>query len=412
VLNFGIVKPGTTLYFPFDSFALATGASITMTTLATSDILVYKDGGVTQRASASGYTLLDTDGIDFDAVTGIHGFSISLADDTTAGFWAAGSKYFVAVQTITIDSASVSFVAGAFEIGYPNAVINTTIATWASTTSFTLTNGPAENNALNNMFVILHDIASAVQMGYAVISAYTGATKTVTLAAATTFTIATSDNISVMGPAPLQPTVAARTLDVTSTGEAGIDWANVGAPTTTVGLTNTTVGVLTTYTGNTVQTGDSFARLGAPAAASVSADILAIDNLVDDLESRVGTPSDLGGGATVAANLADIEGQTDDIGVAGAGLTAVPWNAAWDAEVQSEVDDAINTAISELGVATPTATPTIRTAIMLMYMALRNKLVVQTSGTDAIEIYNDAGTKICAKTITDDGADYTENEMA
>jgi hypothetical protein len=33
---------------------------------------------------------------------------------------------------------------------------------------------------------------------------------------------------------------------------------------------------LTTYTGNTVQTGDSFARLGAPAGASVSADVAAV----------------------------------------------------------------------------------------------------------------------------------------
>lgn len=72
-----------------------------------------------------------------------------------------------------------------------------------------------------------------------------------------------------------------------------------------------------------VQTGDSFARLGAPAGASVSADILVVDNFVDDLESRLGTPSNLGGGATVAANLSDIEGQTDDIGVAGAGLTNI-----------------------------------------------------------------------------------------
>jgi len=49
---------------------------------------------------------------------------------------------------------------------------------------------------------------------------------------------------------------------------------------------------------------------------------------------------------------------------------------------------------------------------MLMYMALRNKLVAQTSGTDAIEIHNNAGTKIAAKAITDDGDDYTEAEMA
>lgn len=88
-------------------------------------------------------------------------------------------------------------------------------------------------------------------------------------------------------------------------------------------------------------TQDIQSKIGTPAGASVSADILVIDNLVDDLESRVGTPSNLGGGATLAANLSDIEGQTDDIGVAGAGLTAVPWNAAWDTEVQSEVDDAL-----------------------------------------------------------------------
>lgn len=59
------------------------------------------------------------------------------------------------------------------------------------------------------------------------------------------------------------------------------------------------------------------------------------------LLTRLGTPSDLGGGATISANLSDIEAETDDIGAAGAGLTAVPWNAAWDAEVQSEVADAL-----------------------------------------------------------------------
>lgn len=89
------------------------------------------------------------------------------------------------------------------------------------------------------------------------------------------------------------------------------------------------------------QRGAAFERLGAPAGASIAADLVVIDNFVDDIESRLGTPSNLGGGATVAANLADIEAQTDDIGAAGAGLTAVPWNASWDAEVQSEVDDAL-----------------------------------------------------------------------
>lgn len=48
-----------------------------------------------------------------------------------------------------------------------------------------------------------------------------------------------------------------------------------------------------------------------------------IDTEVSTILSRLGTPSDLGSGASVAANLVDIEAQTDDIGAAGAGLTAL-----------------------------------------------------------------------------------------
>lgn len=64
------------------------------------------------------------------------------------------------------------------------------------------------------------------------------------------------------------------------------------------------------------------AVVSGAAGATIAADIVDIEGKVDDLESRLGTPSDLGSGATVAANLADIEAQTDDIGAAGAGLTA------------------------------------------------------------------------------------------
>ena len=44
---------------------------------------------------------------------------------------------------------------------------------------------------------------------------------------------------------PLTPTTAGRTLDVSATGEAGIDFANIGSPTTTVNLSGTTVGTVT-----------------------------------------------------------------------------------------------------------------------------------------------------------------------
>jgi hypothetical protein len=54
-------------------------------------------------------------------------------------------------------------------------------------------------------------------------------------------------------------------------------------------------------------------------------------------------------GTTLANAISTIDGIVDDIlldtaeiGAAGAGLTAVPWNASWDAEVQSECTDALN----------------------------------------------------------------------
>lgn len=75
------------------------------------------------------------------------------------------------------------------------------------------------------------------------------------------------------------------------------------------------------------------AALAADASTEINAAVLAI----------LGTPA----GASMSADIAAIEAQTDDIGAAGAGLTAVPWNAAWDAEVQSEVTDALLAALTE-----------------------------------------------------------------
>lgn len=73
----------------------------------------------------------------------------------------------------------------------------------------------------------------------------------------------------------------------------------IGVPSATLGdykadissletrLSAVRAGYLDNLNGHTPQTGDSYARLGAPAGASIAADLLTIDNLVDDLESRV-----------------------------------------------------------------------------------------------------------------------------
>jgi hypothetical protein len=118
----GTVPASTTIYIPFATYAGSTGASVTMTGLAVTDIEIYKNGSATQRASDNGYALLDTDGIDFDGITGIHGFSIDLSDNTDSGFYSVGAWYWVVVSAVTVDSQTVNFVAAVFRIGPAESV--------------------------------------------------------------------------------------------------------------------------------------------------------------------------------------------------------------------------------------------------------------------------------------------------
>lgn len=91
-----------------------------------------------------------------------------------------------------------------------------------------------------------------------------------------------------------------------------------------------TVATVTTLTGHTVQTGDSFTRLGVPA------------------------------GASIADDLVEIEGQTDDIGVAGAGLTDLGgMSTGMQAEIEKEADDALVAQNLDHLVGTATGIPTI-----------------------------------------------------
>jgi len=133
-----------------------------------------------------------------------------------------------------------------------------------------------------------------------------------------------------------------------------------------------------------------------------------LDLLLDALQADLDNGTD-GLGALKAL----IDTLTTTVGTAGVGLTDLGgMSTGMKAEINVEVDGALDTAISELGVAVPTATPTMRTGLMLLYMALRNKLDVQTSATDALEIHNNAGTQITKKLITDDGSDYSEAKMS
>ena len=109
-------------------------------------------------------------------------------------------------------------------------------------------------------------------------------------------TAGTVDSVSVVGAsvgrftlraqAALYPTTAGRKLDVSSTGEAGIDFANIGSPTTTVNLSGTTIKAVTDMvTANAIQ---------------ISGDATAADNLESAAD---GTGYNLGAGQIVAASV-------------------------------------------------------------------------------------------------------------
>jgi hypothetical protein len=103
--------------------------------------------------------------------------------------------------------------------------------------------------------------------------------------------------------------------------------------------TVTTVGTLTTYTGDTPQTGDSYARLGAPSGASIDADILSrlagsgytapptsaaiVTALWTDLTSSSDFATAGSVGALVKANTAQTGDSYARIGSTGSGLTAL-----------------------------------------------------------------------------------------
>ncbi len=142
------------------------------------------------------------------------------------------------------------------------------------------------------------------------------------------------------------PTTSGRSLDVSLGGEAGVDWANVGSPTTAVDLSGTDIQLCDTVTVNTdVRGTDSAAlasvctevRLAELAAANLPTDIAAVKTdtaatLVDtaDMQPKIGTPAtdvsaDIAAvkvdtaatlvdtGTTIPATITTLQSDTDDI---------------------------------------------------------------------------------------------------
>ncbi len=147
----------------------------------------------------------------------------------------------------------------------------------------------------------------------------------------------------------------AGTASAGAAGYMGIDWNAIDNPTATVGLSGTTVGTITTYTGDTPQTGDSFARIGstgsgltslAPAATALSTATWTstragyLDNLSGgpvaleieavSIYNRLGAPA----GASVSADIAALT-----VDVLAIPTTAAPTAAAIATAVSADTTE-------------------------------------------------------------------------
>lgn len=296
MINWGSVPANSVLPFYFDSFG-ANGESITLTGLAVTDIEVYKGTSITQRSSDNGFALIDTDGIDVDSRTGIHGFSIDTSDNTDAGFYAAGSFYTVVVDAVTINSQTVRFVAGTFRLV---AAENTAGVPVADTVRISGTTQTAR------------DIGASV-----LLSSGTG-TGQVTLTSGRVNADITHISASAVS---------------TSTAQLGVNVVNAGG----------------TAWGSGAITAASIAN-GAIDAATFAADVDAeiLSYLVDDATRIDASALNTASVTTIPAILTD----TAEIGAAGAGLTVLA-TAANLATVAGYLDTEIAAILEDTGTTLP-----------------------------------------------------------
>lgn len=396
-LNLGTVRPGSTILIPFNAFdSNDPSASVIISDFVLADIGIYKSTSMTERGSTTGVVLLDTDGINIDGATGVHGFSIDLSSNATAAFYSAGSHYYVTVGPITIDAATVNFVAATFTIGYPDAIINTTIASVTDQTQFILTDGPAEADVLIGCPILFHDVASAVQLSIGYITDYIVTTKEVFLAADPGgFTFVATDNVSIFMPANVR--AVGGTLQTAGDIAALINALNDVAATDIV-----SAGAITTSSGAVVN------------VTNVTVNCADVTNLsnIPDIPANWITAAGVADGAIDAATFA--AGAIDAAAIADAAIDNATFatDVGTTAFATNNIGLAANKAFDDAMVETtgaPAITGTFRAAWEWMFALSRNK-IEQTATTTTLS--NDAGSGIATSTVSDDATTYTRGEWS
>lgn len=327
-------------------------------------ISVYKDASTTE--STAGITLT----VDFDSRTGHHVWTIDTSADA---FYATGSDYRVVLTAGTVDSISVVGVeVGCFSI--QNRYVQPTLdaAGIRSAVGLSTANLDTQLSTIDTVVdSILVDTAviGAAGAGLTAIpwnaswdaEVQSECTDALNAYDPPTRTELTTDTNSILTAVGDVPTNAELTTALASADDAVL--AAVGTVDTVVDaikvktdqLNFTIAGqvdanALSGGAGGGLDAAGVRAAIGL-ASANLDTQLSTIDTVVDTIlvdTAVIGAPV----GASISADIAAVKTQTAaievdtqdlqvQIGIDGAGLTALPWNAAWDAEVQSECADAL-----------------------------------------------------------------------
>lgn len=111
MMTLGVFPLGKVVPCTWNTYSGSTGASITSTGISLAKMKLYKGISMTERASTSGFALMNTTGIDLDGITGWQGVSIDTSDNSDPGFFTAGAFYTLVIQAVTVDAQTVSLIA-------------------------------------------------------------------------------------------------------------------------------------------------------------------------------------------------------------------------------------------------------------------------------------------------------------
>lgn len=333
--HYGDFATGTTVNMVFDTFSATTGAPTATSNFAAADINIYKNVGTTQRSSANGITVTTT----FDSVTGMQTVAIDLSDNTDAGFYAAANEYQVMVTPITADGQTMSFWLGTFSIQRSGGALASILARLPNATPGAAGGVAIAGANAATTFASLTVTAATVLTGNVSMAAGLTVTQSTSNASAATFTgngtgsgiVATSgsgatgDGIKGVAAstngngvtmthsgsgadlnATTTPLVLAKTTNLTGFNDiAATAIVSSGAITTSGGKVSGVIlaDTVTTYTGNTLQTGDAFARLGVAGVGLTNLGDTRIANLDATVSSRASPTNITAGTITTVTNL-------------------------------------------------------------------------------------------------------------